>query len=80
MFSKHTGVCDSNEAEVLAILEALRCFSRNFHGVLIVESDSSNAIAWVANRKRNPWKFQFLFNEIRALSSSISQLLRRCFS
>ena len=30
MFSKHVGVCDSIEAEVLAILEALRCFSRCF--------------------------------------------------
>ena len=44
MFSKQMGVCDSNEAEMLAILEALQCFSRLFHGDLIVESDSSNDI------------------------------------
>ena len=30
MFSKHVGICDSNEAEVLAILEALRHFMRYF--------------------------------------------------
>lgn len=29
MFSKHAGVKDSNEAKVLAMLEALRIFSRN---------------------------------------------------
>ena len=30
MFSKSVAVRDSNEAEVLAILEALRIFSRSF--------------------------------------------------
>lgn len=30
MYPKHVGVCDSNEAEVLAILKALHCFSRFF--------------------------------------------------
>eukprot|EP00268_Persea_americana_P068028 TRINITY_DN9427_c0_g2_i3.p1 TRINITY_DN9427_c0_g2~~TRINITY_DN9427_c0_g2_i3.p1 ORF type:complete len:109 (+),score=10.84 TRINITY_DN9427_c0_g2_i3:826-1152(+) len=49
MFSKFVGVCDSNEALVLAILEALRYFSRFFNGVLVVESDSSNAVASVSN-------------------------------
>lgn len=39
MFSKKVGVCDCNEAEVLAILEALRLFSRCYHGRLVVESD-----------------------------------------
>ena len=51
MFSKHVGICDSNEAEVLAILEALRCFSRNILGDLIVESDSSNAITWTSKKR-----------------------------
>ena len=45
MFSKHVGVCNSNEAEVLAILKTLRCFSRRFQGNLMVESGSSNAIS-----------------------------------
>ena len=70
MFSKIMGVCDSNEAELLTILEALRSFSRCFTRRLIVESDSSNAIARVSNRKAFPWRLQFLFNEITELSSS----------
>ena len=57
MFSKYVGVCDSNEADVLAILESLWCFSRYFHDNLIVESESSNAVSWVLNWKAYPWKF-----------------------
>ena len=49
MFSMHVGVCDSNEAEVLAILEGLRLFSTRYSGALVLESDSSNAIVWVSN-------------------------------
>lgn len=64
MFSKIMGVCNSNEVELLTILEALQLFSRCFTRRLIVESDSSNVIAWVSNRKAFPWKLQFLFNEI----------------
>lgn len=41
-------------------------------GALIVEDDSPNAIAWVSKQKVNPWKFQFFFNEIWVLSSSIN--------
>lgn len=44
MFSISIGVWDSNEAEVMAILEALRIFFRSFKGSLIVESDSSNVV------------------------------------
>ena len=72
MFSKHIGVCDSNIAEVLAILKALRLFPRDCSEALIVESDFSNAVAWVSNRKTFPWKFQFHFNEIKELSSSLN--------
>ena len=38
MFSKYVGVCDSNEAEVLAILEGLHLFSSRYSGMLIMES------------------------------------------
>ena len=41
MISKYVGVCDSNEVDVLVILEFLWCFSRYYHGNLIVESDLS---------------------------------------
>lgn len=72
MFSKHVGVCDSNMVEVLAILDALQCFKKDYFGVLLVESDSFNMVAWVSNWKANPWKFQFIFNEIRAFSANIN--------
>lgn len=42
-FFKAVGVKDSNDAAVLAILEAFGIYSSSFHKVLIVESDSSNA-------------------------------------
>ena len=54
MFFKYVGICDSNEVEVLAILEALRCFVRYLNDNVIVESDSSNAVAWVSNRRASP--------------------------
>lgn len=82
MFYKHVGVEDSNEAEALADLEALRIHSHVFSNSSIVESDSSNssivesdsfdsfnALSWVTF-KRFPWKFHFYFNEIKSLSSS----------
>lgn len=43
MFSKGTRIKDSNEAEVLAILEALRISPLHFQDIIIVESNSSNA-------------------------------------
>ena len=51
MVSKHVVVCDSNETELLDILEALWCFSRFFQGTLFVESDSSNVVSRVSNWK-----------------------------
>ena len=67
MFFKNVGVCNSNVAEVLAILEGLTLFSTIYSGALLMESGSSNAIAWVPNKKANLWRFQFHFNEIREL-------------
>ena len=45
MFSKDAGIKDSNEAEVLAILEALRIFHTSFHHYFIVESDLASTIS-----------------------------------
>ena len=45
MFSKHVGFKDSNEAEVLAILEFLCLYHSSYQHYLIVESDSANAIS-----------------------------------
>lgn len=70
----------SNEAEVLAIMEALWCFSRSYYGSLIVESDIFNAILWVSSQKTSPWKPQFLFNETRASSYIILAKLTKGLS
>lgn len=56
--SKHVGCMESNEAEVVAILEALQIFISS-HSKLVVESDSLH-----------PWRFQFL-KQIKVLSSMI---------
>lgn len=63
---------DSNEAEVIAIFEALRIFFSSFSTKLVVESDSMNTISWISSSKSTPWRFHFYFNEIKVLSSSIS--------
>lgn len=49
MFSKGVETRDSNKAEVLVILEALKIFYRSLCGSLIVESDSHNAISWISS-------------------------------
>lgn len=62
------GVKESNEAEVLAIFEALRLFSRSFQAKLIVESDSSNTVKWASHVDSRPWRFFFFFS-VRSRSS-----------
>lgn len=47
MFSKHVGCMESNEAGMVAILEALQIFTPSFNTKLVVESDSMNGISWV---------------------------------
>lgn len=54
IFFKSIGVRDSNEAEVLIILEALRIFSPSFQDRLIVESDFSISIFWVTKLAVKP--------------------------
>lgn len=70
MFSKGVRVKDSNEVEVLAILEAWRIYLRSFQSGLIVESDSFNAILRVINKRLKPWRLQFYLNKIKELASS----------
>lgn len=43
-----------------------------YYDNFIVESDSFHAMSWISNREAYLWKFQFLFNEIRLLSTIIS--------
>lgn len=41
---------DSNEALVLATLEALRLYVSSFYDLLVAESDLSNAITWILRK------------------------------
>lgn len=66
LFSKHVGVMDSNESEVLPILEALHVFYAH-----IVESDSMIVVAWVLFSVAYPCRFHFHFNDIKFLASRI---------
>lgn len=51
--SKHFGIKASNEAEVLAILKALRIYCIAYQHSLTMESNLFNAISWV-NSSRVP--------------------------
>lgn len=53
LFSKHVGIMESNEAQGQVILEALCLFSSSFHGKLVVESDSLNAISCVSSPSKS---------------------------
>lgn len=72
MFSKHEGCMESNEMEVVAILEVLRIFALSFNSELEVESDSMNVISWVPSSCMPLCRFQSYFNEIKELFSKIS--------
>ena len=52
------------------LVEVLRCYTME-------SDDSSNTIAWPSNRKINPWRFYFFFNEIRELASSINVIFHQ---
>lgn len=54
MFSRSVGVKESNEAELMAILEALSLFSKSFQAKFIVESDLSNALLWALHHASRP--------------------------
>ncbi|XP_077230396.1 uncharacterized protein LOC143863571 isoform X2 [Tasmannia lanceolata] len=57
--------CDANEAELSALLFALRWYAQNDLGPLIAEGDSSNTIAWAGNKACGPWLLAFKIDEIR---------------
>lgn len=54
---------DSNDVEVLAILDALRNYLGAYQEQLIVDSDSLHAISWVKlnSSALSNWKSQFYF-------------------
>lgn len=63
-------MADSNVAEFMAIRKALSVFvDSEWAGStrLIMESDSSVAIAWVLGKEFIPWRLRFAYNKIKAL-------------
>ncbi|XVF41637.1 hypothetical protein PTKIN_Ptkin01aG0295900 [Pterospermum kingtungense] len=56
-FSKHIGIAKSNYAEIVAICEALKLFIASPWAsckILVLESDSMNAVKWVCDPKDVP--------------------------
>lgn len=68
---------NSNEAKVMAILEALRMFDDIYNLKLVMESDSSNVIVWISTSSESPWRFHFILKEIKFLFSMIQVKLSR---
>lgn len=75
IFSKHVGL-ESNETEVVAILEALWIYSPSFHEKLMAESDSMNNILWASSSSRSLLRCHVYLNEIRVLVSSIQAVFQ----
>lgn len=57
LFSKNVSCMESNEAQKVAILKALRIFTSSYQSKMVVESDFLNAIARVSSRATHPWRF-----------------------
>lgn len=58
-----------NQVEVSVILQAF-CMLSSFQGMLIVGSDSSDAVFWVSSSDKVPWRFHVYFKETRSLATS----------
>lgn len=55
-FSKFIGVRDSNEVEILVIVEALRLCASSIQEMLMVASDSSNVVSCVSSIVGGLWE------------------------
>lgn len=55
-FSEPVGIKDSNEVEFPGIRKALELQNSFENGKLIIDSDSTNAIAWARGKKTPPWR------------------------
>ncbi|EOY04715.1 Uncharacterized protein TCM_019904 [Theobroma cacao] len=79
VFSKCTGWDDSNIAEAMASHEAMMLFAASSWAstcVVIIESDSKNAVMWVASPIVSPWKLQNLVLQIKALKEKVSSFIK----
>lgn len=63
---KHRGIKDSNEVEIVVILEALRSYVSSFlvQEPLISKSDSANVVSRVSSVVGNSWKFFYYLKDI----------------
>lgn len=77
LFSCPVGMMDSNHAEIKAIRYSLESsFGNNAvkGHKLVINSDSTNAIAWVTKQSFRPQKLQSDFNAIDFFCSNISSI------
>lgn len=72
------GTTSSLEAEVLAMLEGLRFCQRQGYGECIVRTDC-NLLLQLLNSRRYPWKLTSLFQDIEAISSTLSCSFRHVY-
>lgn len=78
MFATSVGVKDSNEAEIFAIAFALELSLQQEwmkQKVIIVESDSKNALAWINKKEECPWKLRFYCNKISSILLTLKMLV-----
>lgn len=66
IFLSNVGILESNDVELLSILEleALCLSVSDYNAGVIVKSDSMNAESWVSSFAVAPWRFQFHMYEI----------------
>ncbi|XP_077223398.1 uncharacterized protein LOC143857010 [Tasmannia lanceolata] len=66
-YSKTGGMCDANEAEVRALLFGLQWCAMNLQGLLIIEGDSANTVAWAIFESIGPGRIRPMIMEIKDL-------------
>ncbi|XP_038704713.1 uncharacterized protein LOC120000656 [Tripterygium wilfordii] len=77
LFSCSIGVCESNEAELRAIYKALDLTASSSSLIrrsVIIESDSLNAVKWVAEECDPPWKLGQIANSIILLRHKVPSI------
>lgn len=62
--------------DILAIFEPPQLYVLYLRSELVVESDSSNAIAWVVSFNAGSWNLQFFLNEMKKLSSLLQVVFK----
>ncbi|XP_077222175.1 uncharacterized protein LOC143856017 [Tasmannia lanceolata] len=75
-YSGPIGICDSNEAEVLAAFQGIKHLDREFYDKVIAEGASSNVIRWLSGAIAPRWRFISFFEEISDLISGSSIVFR----